>query len=454
MNLFGYEIKRKGANKGMTSELQRPYSSFYSIKSVETDSIIGRFAGYAGENLYTIYKEISEVQYPINFIVERAKKPQIVIKSFKTDEVVWNNERLNKLLENVNPYYSFKDYVAYSILMRLINGNSYCYAATDPIFKDKLYKYCNAFYVLPSHKVDIKTWNYNPDLYSGKSKEEIIKCYELQTNGLRYTLNSNCILHIKDNIDFDSRYLKAFSRLQSQKYPIGNLMSVYEARNVIYTKRGALGAIVSKMGDATGAVAMTPSEKKQLHDDFYANYGVEYDKRQHVISSIPIEYIQMGMSIQELEPFKETLNDAVQIAGCFQIDKELIPREDNSTFANQKTAEIKTYSDVIIPLVEEELAYQSRFMGLVNDGFYFDALWDEVAVLQQAKYERETSDKAITERCKIEFDSGLITLNDWRVKLNMEAIDNSLYDKTLLEMTDAERAIIMSLKSSKTLTIQ
>lgn len=453
MNLFGYEIKRKRANKKLTSELQPPYSSFYSIKSVDIDSIIGRFAGYAGENLYTIYKEISEVQFPINFIVERAKKPQIVIKSFETDEVVWNNERLNKLIENVNPYYSFKDYVAYSISMRLINGNSYCYAATDPMFKDKLYKYCNAFYVLPSHKVEIKTWEYNPDLYSGKPKEEIIKGYELQTNGVRYTLDPNCILHVKDNIDFDSRYLKAFSRLQSQKYPIANLMSVYEARNVIYTKRGALGAIVSKMGDATGAVAMTPSEKKQLHDDFYANYGVEYDKRQHVISSIPIEYIQMGMNIQELEPFKETLNDAVQIAGCFQIDKELIPREDSSTFANQKTAEMKTYSDVIIPLVDEELAYQSRFMGLVNDGFYFDALWDEVAVLQQAKYERETSDKVITERCKIEFDSGLITLNDWRAKLNMEAIDNPIYDKTLLEMSESERAIIMSLKSSKTLTL-
>ena len=92
-------------------------------------------------------------------------------------------------------------------------------------------------------------------------------------------------------------------------------------------------------------------------------------------------------------------------------------------------------------------------MGLVNDGFYFDALWDEVAVLQQAKYERETSDKVITERCKIEFDSGLITLNDWRAKLNMEAIDNPIYDKTLLEMSESERAIIMSLKSSKTLTL-
>ena len=232
-----------------------------------------------------------------------------------------------------------------------------------PDVQRQVIQICNAFYVLPSHKVDIKTWNYNPDLYSGKTKEEIIKGYELQTNGLRYTLDPNCILHIKDNIDFDSRYLKAFSRLQSQKYPIANLMSVYEARNVIYTKRGALGAIVSKMGDATGAVAMTPSEKKQLHDDFYANYGVEYDKRQHVISSIPMSTSKWGMNIQELEPFKETLNDAVQIAGCFQIDKELIPREDSSTFANQKTAEIKTYSDVIIPLVNEELAYQSRFMG-------------------------------------------------------------------------------------------
>lgn len=454
MKIFGYEIKRLGVNKDLTSELQRPYKSFYEMNGVDIDSIIGRFSGYAGSNLYTLYKEISEIQFPINYIIQRATKPMFVVKSFRTDEIIWNNERLNKLLENINPYYSFKDYIANSILMRLLNGNSYCYAATDPMFKDKLYKYCNAFYVLPSHHVDILTYKYNTDLYSALSKDEIIKGYEMSINGLKYTLDPNCILHIKDNIDFESRTLKAYSRLQSQKYPISNLVSVYEARNVIYTKRGALGAIVSKMGDSTGLVAMTDKEKKELHDDFYANYGLDYNKRQHLISRIPFEFVQMGMSIKDLEPFRETFNDAVQIAGCFQIDKELIPREDNSTYSNQKDAEIKTFSNVVQPLVSEELAYQSRFMGLVNDDMYFDAIWDDVAVLQQAKYERETSNKVITERCKVEFESGLITLNDWRIKLGMEAIENTLYDKTLLEMTDAERAIIMSFKSSKTLTIQ
>ena len=45
---------------------------------------------------------------------------------------------------------------------------------------------------------------------------------------------------------------------------MSNLIAVYEARNVIYVKRGGLGFIVSKKTDATGSIALTDDEKEQL----------------------------------------------------------------------------------------------------------------------------------------------------------------------------------------------
>ena len=49
------------------------------------------------------------------------------------------------------------------------------------------------------------------------------------------------------------------SRLDSQKYTVSNIIAVYEARNAIYVKRGALGLIVNQKKDADGTVAMKPS---------------------------------------------------------------------------------------------------------------------------------------------------------------------------------------------------
>lgn len=57
--------------------------------------------------------------------------------------------------------------------------------------------------------------------------------------------------------------MRVKTNLLSQRSPISNLLAVYEARGVIYAKKGALGAIVSKT-DAASSVPLTPKGKGRI----------------------------------------------------------------------------------------------------------------------------------------------------------------------------------------------
>ena len=129
----------------------------------------------------------------------------------------------------------------------------------------------------------------------------------------------------------------------AQKYPISNLCAVYEARNIIYTKRGALGAIVNEKKDADTFIPLTDPEKKEIRNEFNSTYGITNRKDPVAVIDVPVKYIPFGMSIQDLQPFDEALADASSIAGAYNIDSVLIPRKDQSTFNNLKEAEVKVY---------------------------------------------------------------------------------------------------------------
>jgi hypothetical protein len=61
-----------------------------------------------------------------------------------------------------------------------------------------------------------------------------------------------------------------------------------------------------------------------------------------------------------------------------------------------------------------------------------------VDCLQTGKKEEQDVLRSITDRCKIEFESGLITLNDWRAQQGYERVEDPLYDKLVSEMTPDE----------------
>ncbi|MDD6581602.1 MAG: phage portal protein [Bacteroidales bacterium] len=411
------------------------------------------------QNFVFMYGNIAEVYFPIHYLTSRIKNANFVLKRWDDDTVVWSDvqgmtpkdrivgERMKKFLSRPNTMQTFREFVEMAFVYQYLVGETFIYAATietDTIVKNK-WQYCDNYWVLPAQSIDIDT-GYKVPMFGNAQPNDVIKGYKLTSQYGNTEFPTDLVLHMKDNAELciGTDYFRGRSRLMGQKYPISNLCAAYEARNAIYVKRGALGAIVNMKKDIDSYVSMTDDEKKNIRSEFQQTYGVTNKRDPLAIIDIPVSYINFGMSIADMQPFDETLNDAVTIAGAYGIDGVLVPRKDQATFSNLKEAECKVYTSAIIPDVKAFCESLSEFMGLNEAGYYLDALWDDIEVLQEARMRKEMALRSVSERAKSEFKGGLITLNQWRALENRERIDNPLYDKTILEMTDEEFESIIS----------
>ena len=398
----------------------------------------------ATANFITLYNTVPEVQWPINYIASRAAGAKYMLKSFEDDSVVWDNEAVNKLLVQPNAFETWYRTLFKHFAYKLLTGNSYIKAAMSDAFAGatKLIDWCDRYVTLEAPLVRIEYQKYVSDIYGVADIEDVVKAYHHDVENVfrAKPIDPRCVFHDKDDVLgwYVGDPLKAKSRLYAALKAISNLIAVYEARNVLYVKRGAIGWLVSDQKDEMGSKALTQAEKKQILDQSNEMYGLESGKYPYGISDVKLDFIRTNLSIQELQPFEETLADAIIIAGLYGIPSVLIPRKDQSTYANQASAEKAVYSSVVIPMVQRFCNEFTRFLGLDQDGLYLDADFSDVDCLQTGKKEEQEVHRSITDRCKIEFESGLITLNDWRAQQDYERVDDPLYDKYITEMSPDE----------------
>jgi len=430
MGLFNFSKKEKTIKRDDRGEI----TGTVSLEQEIVNPLV------VSSNFITLFYSIPEVFFPIDFIASRVAGGNFQLKRSKDDSVVFENEEINKFFNKPNPITSFYEFIYSHIAYYLTTGNSYIKAALPSLFNgtNELWRKCDNYWVLPPENVDIATDQLIP-LFGVAEKSDIIKTYTLKTGYHQIEIPSNLILHVKNpNLKYDSDYLKGRSKLESQIRPISNLIAVYEARNVIYIKRGGLGFLVSLKKDETGSVALTPSEKKAVRDEFYNLYGLSRDKSPVGLSDVNLGFVRTNMSITDLQPFDETLLDAVSIAGAFGIPGGLVPRKDHSTFSNRSVDEKGVYSSVVIPEANKLARGLTDFLGLENSGLYIDVDFSHIDVLQEGLKEKHEIKKTISERCRLDFLSGIITLNDWRAQIGESMVGDSIYNKLILMMSDSE----------------
>ncbi len=414
-----------------------------------------------GDNFLELFKTIPEVFWPIDYIAKRISEAHYDIKRVKDDSIVWCN-RLNvdQILKTPNPVMSWRELVYSFFVYKLATGNTFLRAAMPDTFTADALKcqYCSNYWVLPAHKVSVvpKEYTYGVPIFGIATKEELIAGYKLDMgpySGL--TIPYYQILHDRDGIPEYSQlssFMKANSRLMSVKRPIANLIAVYEARNIIYVKRGGLGFIVSQKHDETGTIALDPREKKELRKEVDRNYGVTEGKTPYGITDVPISFVRTNLSIQELMPFEETLEDAVKIAGAFNIPAVLVPRKDQATFSNQETAEQSVYYATIIPAAKTFCETLTTFLGLDKKGYYIDCDFSDVACLQAGQKDKETVKKLALERGLTAFNAGLCTLDDVRAIMHEDSKADilPLFGKLKFEMTPEELETVNKIIITKT----
>ncbi|MSS16201.1 phage portal protein [Sodaliphilus pleomorphus] len=397
----------------------------------------------ANANFITLFNTVPEVAWPVNYIASRAAGAKYVLKKFDDDSVVWNNEAVNRILVKPNSFDTWYRTLWKHFAYKLVTGNSFIKAAMSDAFSGAktLYKWCDRYVTLEEPYVTIEYKRQMGDIYGVSDVEDVVQCYYHDYGQfVRRPIAPQCVFHdVDDTFGFyNGDPLKAKSRLCSVLKAISNLIAVYEARNVIYVKRGGLGWLVSEMADDMGSRALTSTEKKQILEEADKMYGFGEGKYPYGISDVKLSFVRTNLSITDLQPFDETLADAVVIAGIYGIPPVLIPRKDQSTYSNQANAEKAVYSSVIIPLVQRFCQEFTHFLGLDQDGLYLDADFSGVDCLQAGKKEEQEVHRSIADRCKMEFESGIITLNDWRAQQGYQRVEDTLYDKLVSEMTPEE----------------
>jgi len=416
-----------------------------------------------GNNFIELFKTIPEIFWPIDFIAKRISEAHFDLKRTKDDSLVWCNRLgADAILKQPNPIMTWREIVYQHFVYKMATGNAFFRAAMpESITADAIkFQWCSNYWSLPAHLVQVKPmeYSYGVPMFGIAKIEELIKGYTLDLgpySGL--TIPYYQVWHDRDGIPElikGNGYLKANSRLLSVKKPIANLIAVYEARNVIYLKRGALGFIVAQKEDPTGTVALEPAEKDELRKQVESKYGIGEGKSPWAVTDIPVNFVRTNLSISELQPFDETLEDAIKIASVFGIPSVLVPRKDQSTFSNQDTAEKSVYTSVIIPAAKRFCEALSSFLGLEQKGLYIDCDFSDVACLQIGLKESEEVKKLVNERCLTQFNNGLISINDWRAQIHEDSLDGEIFDKVKFEMTPEEIAKVDSVIKGQSPQIQ
>ena len=395
-----------------------------------------------------MYRCIPEVFFPIEYIASRIAGGNFILKKEKDDSVVWRNKTVNDFLNHPNCAFSWKEFVHDHFVWKLATGTSFIRAVTAI---DVDYRSVLAYWVLPSDRVQVRAPRQMIPLYDVSEITDLIASIDIMgAFGRQVEITPKQVMIDRDGIatllgDYNYNYMKAHSRLDSLRKNIANLLSVYDARNVIFTKRGGIGYIVSKKMDATGTDALTEAEKKQLVEQNAERYGIGKGQLPYGISDVPIDFVRTTLSITELQPFDETLADAINIAGAYGIPAVLVPRKDQSTFSNQATAEKTVYASVVIPMAKEFCKMFTSFIGLDKSGLYLDVDFSDVDCMQDGMKTEEEVKKLVNDRCRQQFLDGLITLNDWRGQIGeaqIEEKENPLFSKLKFDMTDEDLEIV------------
>ena len=211
--------------------------------------------------------------------------------------------------------------------------------------------------------------------------------------------------------------------LKGAEKAIANLLPVYEARGIIYIKRGALGFIVNRAKDQSGTIAMTDIEKEELARLHTDQYGVTGEKAPYAFTSANVDFLRTSMSIQELQPFDETLSDAVAIYRVLRVPRHLVPSKDNSTFANAESDMKSFYIDVIIPWAKRYAQAWTIGLGFKKNKRYIFPDYSHIDILNENKMNKATTDKTNTETAILQYTSNIITKNKMLSMLGLDAIE-------------------------------
>lgn len=383
--------------------------------------------GYYGQsNFIELFHCLPEIFAPVHEIASRVASARWELRKEWNDEADYKDTNFNKLFTSPNPFMSMQQHVYWSVCYYLLTGRVFWHAFTPSLLEKKKYANIVSWFTLPSQylwanqkKTDIYTCNNLSDYITN------YRLHDLVTGNTQRTFETDEVMplvsmSLKSGYDFN----KNNSPLLGADKAIKNLIPVYETRGTIFIKRGAMGFIVSRKTDDSGSVALTKTETDALQTDYHNTYGTTGGKHNIGITGQPIDFISIGMTIKEMQPFEETLADAVAIYSTLRVPRHLVPAKDQGTFSNVDISMKGFYSDVIQPLADMFAEIWTIGMGFPEYRKYIKASFQHIDILQENKKEKAEVDKVVTEVAIKRYEAGIITKNERNALVDVQPVEN------------------------------
>tara|TARA_R110000772_G_scaffold125404_2_gene232117 strand:+ start:259 stop:1476 length:1218 start_codon:yes stop_codon:yes gene_type:complete len=326
---------------------------------------------------YDIYMTTPEVHAVVN--LRGTLLASGVWKHYKRDnngdKVLVENSDFVKFLENPNALMNGNDYNFLLDQSKSLYGKSFEYVlkgfSSQQIPTD--------IKILPPNQMKIETTGF---WYKQTKIEEIIKEFKYDNNSIPVDeIIYRRIPNANNPIDGESP-------LKSLYMPISNIREAYKFRNVIMTKRGALGMLTNQSSNSVGAIPLRDTERQRIEKQYQESYGTDDDQSQILISNASLSYQSMSFPTKDLLLFEEVNEDFMRIIDAYGLNINLFSRTAGSTFENLSQGLKQAYQSTIIPEAEELAMNRTKLFGMDSSKEWLELDFSHVPVLQENEVEK------------------------------------------------------------------
>jgi HK97 family phage portal protein len=325
------------------------------LTTPELRAVINRLATMFANGKWEMYNEKGEeVEHPL---VERLEKP--------------------------NLFQSRNEFLAQWMIQRCLYGNVFMYMNQGSVLDDAPQAIWN---LSPSRIVVNRTGK----IWKQIDIKDMISSYSFKLeNGKEDIFTPNEILQFSMPDSDDP--LLAPSPLLSIRMPISNIRAAYGYRNVILTKKGAIGVWSNEAKDVMGALSLTPKENKRLSQQLVRSYGIGDHQQSIVVSNKPLKWSPATYPTKDLMLFEEIDANKKAIIDLYGANDNMFSRGSTgqgSTFSNVENGNKQCYQDTIIPIAND-LAYGiAQRYGLEQQGLELKLCYDHIQVLKQDEVQK------------------------------------------------------------------
>lgn len=391
----------------------------YDIKNVGDITIPEKLTN---KNAFLLANSVAEMFFPVDFYADRISKLRFFIANKTGKEV--NGTELKRFVSDINPIWSFSDLIYNYVFSYLSDGNAINYLSVPSIYQNINPSTISRWDILQPNLVTIYEYS-NTSLLNINSLNELIQRVYYNDGGAQMNqLDSDKIIIHNFGLKrrSDSMVLSDGLLWKANK-SIDTLLAVYSARYNVYRNNGMAG-ILSKKQSSSGTMQTSlidGNKREEILKDINERHGIVGRKNIWGISGVPVEFVKTLATISELMPFDETLDDAIKIASAFQIPPVLVPRKDQSTFDNQKTAEQTVWENGLLSLAKTVCQNLTKMFGIGKYGNQITFDESNVSALMQNE---EDSERVI--KMKLENLEKLKAMNP---ELNIEQITNEIFNQ-------------------------